>query len=123
MVKVLFSHQGVEVKTTEQKNVMSPLLQPFPFVSVICLGLIWIGQDFYVFLIFGGYMASIIISFFFYSFKNPELLQSEKCRIEMQKISIAQEAKNDNEVFTDSRLVAPKETKLVALNNDKEEKL
>jgi len=101
MSRFNIGHQGLEVETREKDNVMTSGVQIafiFVFPAVILMifpNILWVnilGALIFILCFIGVFSVYIT-----HNIKNPELLQSEKYRLEKQKIEAAMfDNKNNN---------------------------
>jgi hypothetical protein len=121
MNKFLFGEKGISIQTGEQKNVLAPYSAGFLYVAGVVIVFLLCGFHIIAVSIFGVYLLFFIILNVYFAFTKPELLQSEKYRIEMRKIAVSQEAKEEIKNHTDIRVNQKNETITLPLLNDKED--
>jgi hypothetical protein len=97
MINFSLNHRGIRTEVREQKNVMTTFYQmSWPLTIIVGL-LLWKGQYIAIHYFFGLYLVCFIICYMFLVVKKPELLQSEKYRIEEKIVnSQIQQQSKDN---------------------------
>ena len=124
MSKFSIGQHGIEIETKEKTNVMTSAISIFYIVSgvgVICLifGLSWVKY-------FGAAIISFCLIVYFiifisHSIKNPELLQSERYRLERHRIEAGMIEDKKNKISNISSIET--NSKDTFLETDSEETL
>lgn len=114
-------HHGIEVETQEKTNVMSPFNNIILIIGVVTIVLLLTVSNIWIkvlsFTLFGLFTITWLIVYCCHSIKAPELLQSEKYRLEKQKRE-AGIIENKSDKGQTHLLESPKYNNLIESNTD-----
>jgi hypothetical protein len=84
MPKLKINKEGLEMETAEQKNVLTPYLYGFWFITPLTGLFILAGYSVIASMVFGIYLFGLIGFYLYHSIKNPDKLQSETYSIKQK---------------------------------------
>ena len=119
------NHNGIEVETHEKHNVMtSGIHMSYVFVTSSIL-LMVLPSTFWIKLLgAAGFiinLAVILVVYISHNIKNPELLQSEKFRIEKMYAEAQMVENKQNDLYIATSIENSPKNVLIVKNNEEEE--